>query len=279
MKKIIILLSIIVLGMHDFVHAADITYMVQIQHQDAGVALPQKAFPTGIAPSDITWSITLKKGGVEVCSKGADDQKGVWNQTGGMLTLNLSLFNSCSYGGVDGAMAGDEVVMVMTINKPGHAYDGASASSTVTVVNGRTLAMGNAGIIFGEPVVVPTISIAGVTMCPGDPNKEVVATITDGPSDMTGYTIDWGIAGISTSGVLTSTGGTGAIDADILTKTKTGTAKLMKGATVIATSAAYTVTVNPKPELTLTKDPAVCKGASMNLIATMNTTEIGRAHV
>lgn len=270
MKKLIILLSIIVLGMHDFVHAADITYMVQIQHQDAGVALPQKAFPTGIAPSDITWSITLKKGGVEVCSKGADDQKGVWNQTGGMLTLNLSLFNSCSYGGVDGAMAGDEVVMVMTINKPGHVYDGASASSTVTVVNGRTLAMGNAGIIFGEPVVVPTISIAGVTMCPGDPNKEVVATITDGPSDMTGYTIDWGITGISTSGVLTSTGGTGAIDADILTETKTGTAKLMKGATVIATSAAYTVTVNLKPTLTLTKDPAVCKGEGMDLTATLN---------
>lgn len=150
MKKIL-LLGLIVLGMCNIVQAADITYMVHIQHKDVGIATPQKAFPTGIVPSDINWYITLIKGGVEVCTKSAVDQKGVWNLTGGMLTLNLSIFNSCSFGGIDGAVAGDQVIMTMLINKSGHAYDGVIATSIVTVVNGRTLAMWDNGIIFEEP--------------------------------------------------------------------------------------------------------------------------------
>lgn len=71
--------------------------------------------------------------------------------------------------------------------------------------------------------------MANAAFCAGATGQTVKATITDAPADMTGYTIDWGIAGITTSGAISATAGaTGSINPAQVTTTKTGQAKLKK---------------------------------------------------
>lgn len=123
-------------------------------------------------------------------------------------------------------------------------------------------------------VPTPTISVTPpAAFCEGTTGKKVTAKFTNAPADIAtgGYTIDWGIAGITTYGALSTTEATGEIDPAVLKSTLSGKAELKKAdGTVLATSAAYTVTINPKPKLTLTKDPAVCYGKGMDLTATLN---------
>ena len=90
---------------------------------------------------------------------------------------------------------------------------------------------------------------------------------------MTGYTIDWGIAGITTSGAISATAGaTGSINPAQVTTTKTGQAKLKKAdGTLVATSVNYTVTVDPKPTLTFSPaTPSVCSGSGTQITASLN---------
>lgn len=124
-------------------------------------------------------------------------------------------------------------------------------------------------------VPTPTISVTPpAAFCAGKAGEKVTVTFTNAPADIAtgGYTIDWGIAGITTYGALSTTEATGEIDPAVLKSTVSGKAVLKKGDTELAKSAAYTVNINPKPKLTLPKDPAVCEGASMNLTATLNPT-------
>lgn len=265
MKKIILLFTFFVNVI--VVNAAtSITYMVQFRHLPAGSTDTVASLPSGLTENDIVWTCVLLKNG---CTKTNGDQKITWRMSSGTFTGNLSMFNSC----VQEAKAGDVVRMTMTINHPGHPYHGAKGTCETTVKNGATLAMLHNGILFEEPVIPPKISVTGVAFCAGATGQTVKARITDAPADMTGYTIDWGIAGITTSGAISATAGaTGSINPAQVTTTKTGQAKLKKAdGTVVATSANYTVTVNPKPTLTFSPaTPSVCSGSGTQITASLN---------
>lgn len=241
-----------------------ITYIVQFMHKPSdGVAKP--ALPEGLTEENIVWVCTLISGGTEICSKTNGDQKITWDLTGGTFTGNLSIFNSCGAG----AKVGDIVRMEMTINAPGHAYHGAKGTTTATVVNGATVSTGAAALIFEEPVIIPKISVSSVTFCAGAANQTVKATFTDIPADIASYTIDWDNPNITTAGGVTADGATGNISASLAAGTYNLTAKLMKGTSEVST-AAYTVTVNPIPQVTIVTTPAdgeVCMGATLALEA------------
>lgn len=120
------------------------------------------------------------------------------------------------------------------------------------------------------PAPIPTISVTGTTLCAGETGKTVTAALTNVPD---GCTIDWGNANITTSGTLAAgaTSATGNIGTGLAAGTYNLTATLKNASgTVVATSAAYTVTVNAIPSVTITPTPAsgeVCEGSTLKLKA------------
>lgn len=126
------------------------------------------------------------------------------------------------------------------------------------------------GIVLPAPQ--PTISVTGTAFCAGQAaGKTVTATLANVPA---GCTIDWGNANITTNGTIAAgaTSATGNIGAGLTTTASNIKATLKNASgTVVATSANYTVTVNPKPTLSVTPaNPSVCSGAGMTLTANLN---------
>ena len=169
---------------------------------------------------------------------------------------------------------GDEIVFTAKIVKSGSPLEGYTFTYTEKL-GSHPLSSGSS-VDIPVTLVAPSINIVvtpPAAFCEGTTGKKVTAKFANAPADIAtgGYTIDWGIAGITTYGALSTTEATGEIDPAVLKSTVSGKAELKKAdGTVLATSAAYTVTVNPKPKLTLTKNPAVCYGEGMDLTATLN---------
>lgn len=118
----------------------------------------------------------------------------------------------------------------------------------------------------------PKIVVTGIEFCEGVTGQKVTAQISGMGADFpTGYSVDWASSNVTTAGAVgnTTTGNIkdGLKPADSFTVTAT----LKKGTTVVATSDAYTVTINPLPVLTsLSVDgnkTDVCKGETINLTA------------
>lgn len=116
----------------------------------------------------------------------------------------------------------------------------------------------------------PTMTVDNVTLCDGATGT-TKATLKNAPA---GYTIDWGDSHITTSGTPTATQANAAVAAGLAVGTHSLTAKLMDGATAVAT-ANYTVKVNPIPTVNITTTPAngqVCLGSSLKVTANPSTT-------
>lgn len=223
------------------------------------------------AASDISWSMHNARTGKTLTQENCSD----WYEWGDgcHFTINLQPLED------QGAFQANDVFTLTVKVESSSCLAGYSGTETYVFDGGGFVATA------GDPTGYAIINLQGAkadikiepvaAFCEGATGKKVTAKLTNAPADIAtgGYTIDWGIAGITTYGALSTTEATGEIDPDVLKSTVSGIAELKKAdGTVLATSAAYTVTVNPKPTLTLTKDPTVCKGASMNLTATMNTT-------
>lgn len=177
-------------------------------------------------------------------------------------TVGAAFFNYCG----TTPFVGDDIEFVGTVVKGEHTGKVMKWSGKIDFSPDGTSDV-TVELEFEE--IKPTIAVTGVTMCAGESGKTVTAAITNAPADMTGYTIDWGNANITTAaGSLTSTGATGNIST-ALTSSLTGIkASLYKDGTKVAESAAYTVTVNAKPVISVTPaTPAVCSGEKASLTA------------
>lgn len=216
--------------------------------------------------SDISWVFSDLTTG---CDLAGPDIKYTTTAVGKMF-----VFISCQeFANHCGGMAyyGHDVAFQATYKK------GPNAGKTVkwTGVIGPSN-VSSAEINMEFEVLKPEISVADMALCTGETGKTVSLTFTaNAPADIAtaGYTIDWGNSGITTSGTLSTTGATGAIDPATVTGTLSGIqAKLKKpDGTVIATSAAYTVTVNKTPTLTVTPDnPSICSGTKAELTASLS---------
>lgn len=216
--------------------------------------------------SDVSWVFSDLTTG---CDLAGPDTKYTTTAVGKMF-----VFISCQeFANHCGGMAyyGHDVAFQATYKK------GPNAGKTVkwTGVIGPSN-VSSAEINMEFEVVKPEISVADMALCAGETGKTVSLTFTaNAPADIAtaGYTIDWGNPGISTTGTLSTKGATGAIDPATVTGTLNGIqAKLKKpDGTIIATSAAYTVTVNAKPTLTVTPDnPSICSGTKAELTASLS---------
>lgn len=262
MMRKLLFLSILLITLFCASYAQDATYMVQVQYSD-GVTTTQ-GLPAGVTPSDISWTFELHRGGA-TCSKSETDQLPVWPPVSGTdptimgFQLNLSIFTTCNVGTPTGWVPGDQVVLKMTINKSGNAYDGATASSTLVAVAGITSGIGAQGIIFEKPILVPTISVSNLTLCAGTTGA-VAATVANAP---TGYTINWGDANITTGSADT----VGNVGAGLTVGTHNLTAELRDAGGTKVADANYTVTVKANPAIALNKTE-VCKGEKVKFSVT-----------
>lgn len=211
--------------------------------------------------------------------------------TRNIITMSTAGFDKC----VPGAKAGDIISLKITLNAPGTDLHGRTAlvkfklamgtpkfylnphNNTTGYTEGDIIDLSDVnakkyGLNFVAPP--PEINVTGTSLCAGETGKTVKATFTNAPADMTGYSIDWGIAGITTSGAISATAGaTGSINPAQVTTTQTNKQAKLKNAagTVVATSANYTVTVNPKPTLTFSPaTPSVCSGSGIQITASLN---------
>lgn len=221
------------------------------------------------AASDISWSMHNARTGKTLTQENCSD----WYEWGDgcHFTINLQPLED------QGAFQANDVFTLTVKVESSSCLAGYSGTETYVFDGGGFVATA------GDPDGYAIINLQGAkadikiepvaAFCEGTTGKKVTAKFTNAPADIAtgGYTIDWGIAGITTYGALSTTEATGEIDPAVLKSTVSGKAKLKKAdGTVLATSAAYTVTINPKPKLTLTKDPAVCYGKGMDLTATLN---------
>lgn len=166
------------------------------------------------------------------------------------------------------AAVGDDVTFSVTIIDPNSAYVG----ETLTW-SGKIGTSGSTEVDLEFEVSI-TIT-PPQAFCEGETGHTVLAEIKGAPSDIAaaGYIIDWGNSGITTSGELSATGATGTIDPATVTGTLNDIQAQLKkpDGTVIATSAAYTVTVNKTPTLTVTPDnPSICSGTKAELTASLS---------
>lgn len=218
----------------------------------------------GIDPKWIDWTYTNVTKSCVVTKADAAD-----GYTDDECVL-LSAGEFASTMGCADAADNDVIEFTLTITDPSSPLFGKKANWRGIMIPGASYE--DVDLEFEVPT--PTISVTPpAAFCAGKAGEKVTVTFTNAPADIAtgGYTIDWGIAGITTYGALSTTEATGEIDPAVLKSTVSGKAELKKAdGTVLATSAAYTVTVNPKPKLTLTKNPAVCYGEGMDLTATLN---------
>lgn len=204
-----------------------------------------------------------------------------------VVKFATGVFDECS----PGAKVGDVIQVKVTITDPTSPYVGRVGVMKYKLSTGSFNAFKDPSLGYTEGDVVdgatsntdkygmdlpgakPTISVTGTSLCAGETGKTVTATFTNAPADIAtgGYTIDWGISGITTSGALSTTGATGSV---ATAATASGKAQLKKAdGTVMAESAEYTVTVNPKPTLTISPAVAgrsVCSGQGMTLTAALS---------
>lgn len=181
-----------------------------------------------------------------------------------MFTLNMAAFEAWA--------PGNKMRITFKVVKAGCVLYNQTAKIEFTKNSGLETFLNmdtQDGIIFELPK--PTISVTGTTLCAGETGKTVTAALTNVPD---GCTIDWGgNANITTSGTLAAgaTSATGNIGTGLAAGTYSLTAKLKNASgTVVATSAAYTVTVNAIPSVTITPTPAsgeVCEGLTLKLKA------------
>lgn len=239
MKRLLLLISCLTIVYH-WGYAQSATYMVAIYNDN----IQTLGFPAGITNADIEWSVQLERGG-ETCSKTAADYTPVWIANPCAFQLNLELFTSCSIGGKTGWLPGDNVTLTMTIRKPGHAYHGVEATSTISVKGGVNAAIEENGIIWKAPAA--TIKVDNVTLCDGATGT-TKATLTNAPA---GYTINWGDTHVTTDGTPTNTQANAKIAAGLSVGAHNLIAKLMDGTTEVA-SANYTVTVKALPTVSIT---------------------------
>ena len=217
MKRLLLLISCLTIVYH-WGYAQSATYMVAIYNDN----IQTLGFPAGITNADIEWSVQLERGG-ETCSKTAADHTPVWIANPCAFQLNLELFTSCSIGGKTGWLPGDNVTLTMTIRKPGHAYHGVEATSTISVKGGVNAAIEENGIIWKAPAA--TIKVNNVTLCDGATGT-TKATLTNAPA---GYTINWGDTHVTTDGTPTNTQANAKIAAGLSVGAHNLTAKLMDG--------------------------------------------------
>ena len=199
------------------------------------------------------------------------------------IQMSTKAFDKCP----PGAQEGDIISLKLKINDPGKPFHGrealvrfklavgggswtfylSPASENATndgYTPGTVLDLATAprryGFNFAPPP--PTIEVTGTSLCVGDTDKSVSATLTNVPA---GCTIDWGNANITTNATLAAgaTSAKGNIGAG-LTSSVTNIKAILKNAagTPLAESKPYTVTVNPLPTATITPKE-LCSGAEI----------------
>lgn len=224
--------------------------------------------------SDITWTMTNERTKKTFGPGPNEEDCSDWAAWGDGYTFTLNLQELEAAGPFQ---VGDVFTLKVTVLST-TCLNGYSGTATLSYDGGFVQTAGDPGgfsyiNLEGEK---PTITLTSpAAFCAGTTGKTVTATFTNAPADIAtaGYTIDWGNSGITTSGTLSTTGATGAIDPATVTGTLSDIqAKLKKpDGTVIATSAAYTVTVNKTPTLTVTPDnPSICSGTKAELTASLS---------
>ena len=212
---------------------------------------------------DITWSITNQRTGKTATPETTFDWY-TWVD-GSHYTISLQDLEN------EGAFrTGDIFNITVTItsstcmvNYSGKVtieYDGGAFVQTEGDLNGY--------LFVNTEAPKPTIEVTGTSFCAGESSgKSVSAKLTNVPA---GCTINWGNGNITTAGTLAAgaTSATGNIGAGLTTSASNIRATLVNSSgTEVATSAPYSVTVNPKPTLTISGDKEVCLGSTLSLTA------------
>ncbi|MDE5611872.1 MAG: hypothetical protein K2I90_07650 [Odoribacter sp.] len=178
-----------------------------------------------------------------------------------MIQFNLDPMNSESK-----ISAGDQITITITIKSTSSCMAGATGTKTLTY-DGSGFLYDPGDELFLTHITMklpePTITVTGTAFCAGDHNgKSVSAKLTNVPA---GCTIDWGNGNITTAATLVAgaTSATGNIGAGV-TATLSGITAKLKDASGkdLATSKPYTVTVNPKPTVSISPTE-LCSGAEI----------------
>lgn len=192
-----------------------------------------------ISLADITWEW---KNEVTSCAVNGTTSQTCYVEYG-VFMVDADDWNRCQPWSV-----GQNVSFSIEITNPAHPLYGAKASWTGAIPSNGML---DVHLELATEVIPTTLSINPVTICAGDGGILTVSVNNPPAGFPTGYSFDWG-NGITTDGAITAASTTGKIPTTVTSTISNGIVKLMKtGETDPVATANYTVTVNPKPTVSI----------------------------